>query len=74
MIASLPSEDCGCPEEVWSIHGIIYVIHFESDGSGELTSFEGEDDAQQTPYDDVQDMNHLRVKMFEYHAALIVEE
>ena len=36
LIQQRPSEDCGCPEEVWDMNGICVVIHLEEDGSGHI--------------------------------------
>lgn len=69
LLASLPSDECGCPEEFWRINGVLYMLHFESDGSGELTAFDDEYEPKQIVHK-VKDMNQLRVEMFVYHAKL----
>ena len=42
QLAALPSEECGCPEEIWVASGIIVLIHFEEDGTAEA-HFDGGD-------------------------------
>ena len=42
LLACVPSEDCGCPEEIWRINGIDVLIHLEEDGTGEMFVFAGD--------------------------------
>lgn len=72
LVSTLPRDECGCPEEIWIVHGLIYTIHFEPDGTGEI-SIEGGD------WDDSfaqakTSMDHLRAAMFAHFAGLPVEK
>lgn len=34
LVSQHLSDDCGCPEEEWIIHGLFVAIHLETDGTG----------------------------------------
>lgn len=36
MLEARPSEDCGCPEELWLMANIEVTIHLEADGTGHI--------------------------------------
>lgn len=67
LLAREPSEECGCPEELWRIDGMIYLIHLEANGTGEIFCF-GDDEVEfQSP---AQTLDDLRAEMFKTHAEL----
>ena len=70
LLAALPSEDCGCPEELWMMDGIIYLIHFEQDSRGEITSFHGEYEGEQFERD-ARTFGELRAALFHAHQEII---
>lgn len=69
LLASLPSEECGCPEEIWVINGYEVLIHFEEDGSSEMVIYTG-DNEHEIWFDDCLNMHDLRAKMFRYFAQV----
>jgi hypothetical protein len=69
LLARVPSEECGCPEEVWQIDGAIYLIHLEAEaGTGEILQFLGDDDQEITVA--AHNLDTLRAAMFAHHAGL----
>lgn len=36
LLEQRPSEDCGCPEELWLMGSIEVTLHMERDGSGHI--------------------------------------
>lgn len=64
LLAHVPSEECGCPEEIWQIDGVIVLIHFEDDGTSEMFVFYGDGEFEAS-FRDCENMNALRAKMFE---------
>jgi hypothetical protein len=69
LLARLPSDECGCPEEVWRVDGLIYLIHVEADaGVGEIHTYTGDDEF--TDVVNAPSLDHLRAEMFAKHAAL----
>jgi hypothetical protein len=71
LLARLPSEDCGCPEELWRVDGMIYLIHLEADGDSEVHVFSG--DLDYSFKSKATTLDALRAHMFTYHASLIGE-
>lgn len=69
MLARLPSEECGCPEEVWSIEGIILLFHFEPDGTSDAFIFAG--DLELENHFVARDLHDLRAKSFQWFADVI---
>ncbi|MBW4983701.1 hypothetical protein KZZ07_14235 [Mameliella sp. CS4] len=68
LLARVPSDECGCPEELWRIDGAIYLIHMEAEaGTGEIFAYYG-DDEHEWPVR-AETLDHLRAQMFERHAA-----
>lgn len=73
LLARVPSEECGCPEELWSIDGIIYLIHMEEAvGTGEIFTFAGDEETERTV--SAITLDHLRAAMFRQHAELRFQE
>ena len=65
LLACVPSEECGCPEEIWQIEGIIVLIHMEeADGIGEGFFFGG--DFEYERRFECSNMNGLRAAMFNW--------
>lgn len=36
LVEQRPSEDCGCPEEVWIMSNLEVTLHLEDDGTGHI--------------------------------------
>lgn len=71
LTACLPSEECGCPEEVWVIDGVTAVIHFEEDRSSDILLFGGDWEDQFRA--DCPSMAHLRAELFRVMSEIPVE-
>ncbi|MBM1814523.1 hypothetical protein [Pseudosulfitobacter pseudonitzschiae] len=70
LLAAVPSEECGCPEELWDLNGIIYLIHMEEDdASGEIFVFAG--DWETETMVQCATIEDLRAEMFQAHAELM---
>lgn len=68
LLACLPSEECGCPEEIWLVDGIQALIHFEADGSSECFLYAGDWEAErQFQSRNIQD---LRAQLFRWIADI----
>lgn len=69
LLARVPSDECGCPEELWRIEGIDLLFHFEDDGTSDAFIFAGdfelETALQATTLDD------LRAKAFQWFADVM---
>lgn len=72
LLACVPSEECGCPEEVWQIDGIEAVIHFEANGSSEMFLFCGDWEGERSVL--CQGMPDLRAALFAWVAELSVDD
>lgn len=48
LIARCPSEECGCPEELWIVDGVEMLIHIEPDGRGDVLLFLGDEEVERT--------------------------
>lgn len=68
LLACVPSEECGCPEELWRIDGLDCLIHFEADGSSEAFIFAG--DWEDERGFQARDMAELRAHLFAWVAEL----
>lgn len=66
LLARVPSEECGCPEELWRIDGIELLMHFEDDGSSDLFIFAGGFEAENTV--NARSLDDLRAKAFQWFA------
>jgi len=65
-----PSEECGCPEELWHVEGFLYLIHMEpTAGKGEIFLMAGDTEEQITSQ--VTTLDELRAEMFKQHAAFM---
>lgn len=69
LIARLPSEECGCPEETWRIDGLILLFHFEDDGSSEAFLYGGDWELETTI--EARSLNDLRAKSFQWLADFL---
>lgn len=69
LLARLPSDECGCPEELWHVDGIEVLIHLEEDGRSEIFIFLGDDTVEETVYFP-KDINELRAHMFSILAGM----
>lgn len=36
LLEARPSEECGCPEELWMMASLEVIIHLEPDGTGHI--------------------------------------
>ena len=68
LLARLPSDDCGCPEEHWRIDGFDYLIHLEEDGTGDMMIFAGDFEADCNVA--TTSMDDLRSQMFAWHSEM----
>lgn len=70
LLARVPSDECGCPEELWRIEGLIYLIHMEEEaGTGEIFLYAGDfEEEQQVQVATIED---LRAEMFSMNALLM---
>lgn len=71
LLACVPSDECGCPEEVWRIDGIDALIHFEADGSSEAFLFAGDWEAER--HFTCATMAALRAELFAWVATITGE-
>lgn len=62
LVAAVPSEECGCPEELWRINGMDVLIHFEENGSSEMFIFAGDFEMERSAT--ARNMMELRSQMF----------
>lgn len=70
LLARVPSEECGCPEELWRVDGLIYLIHMELEaGTGEIFGFWGDEYPEWIVQ--ANSIDELRAEMFEHHAAAV---
>jgi hypothetical protein len=69
LVARVPSEECGCPEEHWRIEGFDYIMHLETDGTGDMFLFAGDFELEKNvPAATLAD---LRGNLFTWHAELM---
>ena len=68
LVACVPSEECGCPEEIWIIDGLEAVIHFEPDGSSEGFISAGDWEVHRTFRS--RSMAELRAQLFAWIAEI----
>ncbi|WP_321832282.1 hypothetical protein [Thalassovita sp.] len=69
LLARLPSDDCGCPEELWRIDGLLLLIHFEADREGEAVLYAG--DWEQETSIEARSLDDLRAKAIQWHADIV---
>jgi len=72
LLARLPSDECGCPEELWRIDGLIILIHFEADGSCEMHTYAGDWEST-NHFTGMHTMAELRAEMFKWVSLQIAE-
>ena len=66
------SDECGCPEEEWDIHGIYAIIHIEPDGGGHIFLDAGEWEADKLV--DSKNIEQLRIAAIEWVESLSLEQ
>ena len=71
LLARVPSEECGCPEELWRIDGLIVLIHMEEGKTSEIHIYYGDD--EQTHVVIAESLEQLRAKMFMIVANMRIE-
>lgn len=71
LLARVPSEECGCPEELWLIDGITLLFHFEEDGTSDAFIFAGESELEN--HFIARDLSDLRAKSFQWLADVTHE-
>ncbi|KPU83726.1 hypothetical protein JI58_07840 [Marinosulfonomonas sp. PRT-SC04] len=69
MLARVPSEECGCPEELWRIDSLELLFHFEADGDSDAFIFGGDFELETTLR--ARNLNDLRAKSFQWFADVI---
>lgn len=72
LLAAVPSDECGCPEEIWRVDGLDVLIYFEADGKCEMFVFGGDWEDEFT-FEGVQNMNALRSRMFYQLAEMEID-
>lgn len=72
LLARVPSDECGCPEELWRIDGIDLLFHFEADGTSEAFLFLGDDELETALI--ASTLDDLRAKAFGWFAAVTSAE
>lgn len=63
LLASVPSDECGCPEELWRVGTVDFLIHMEENGTGDIIVYTGDEEREFNVL--CSGMDDLRVKMFE---------
>ena len=69
MLARVPSEECGCPEEIWNFEGLILIFHFEEDGNSEACIFAGDWETEKAFSSPT--LDHLRADAFGWIAEVL---
>lgn len=69
ILARTPSDECGCPEELWRIDGIELLFHFEEDGKSEAFIFAGDWEMETTLQ--ARSLDDLRAKAFQWFADIM---
>jgi hypothetical protein len=69
LLARVPSEECGCPEELWRINGIDLMLHFEDDGTSDLFIFAGDFELENSVT--ARSLDDLRAKAFQWFADVM---
>lgn len=64
LLAVFPSEECGCPEELWAIGEERVIIHLEEDGGGEIHYPAADGDVETIYVPGAKMMGDLRSEMF----------
>lgn len=69
ILARVPSDECGCPEELWRLDGIDLLFHFEDDGSSDAFIFAGDWELETALK--ARSLDDLRAKAFQWFADVI---
>ncbi|VCU58242.1 hypothetical protein EPIB1_1140 [Tritonibacter mobilis] len=69
ILARVPSDECGCPEELWRIDGIDLLFHFEKGGKSEAFLFAGDWELETTL--EARSLDDLRAKSFQWFADVM---
>ncbi len=69
ILARVPSDECGCPEELWRIDGLDLLFHFEEDGQSEAFIFAGDWEKETTLQ--ARSLDDLRAKAFQWFADIM---
>lgn len=69
LLARVPSDECGCPEELWRVDGLLLLFHFEADGSSEAFIYAGDWETETTL--NAVSLDDLRAKAFQWFADLM---
>lgn len=69
MLARVPSDECGCPEELWLIDGLTLLFHFEEDGSSEAFIQAGDWELETAI--EARSLDDLRAKAFQWYSDTI---
>ena len=69
ILARVPSDECGCPEELWRIDGLDLLFHFEEDGQSEAFIFAGDWEMETTLQ--ARSLDDLRAKAFQWFADIM---
>lgn len=72
LLEQRPSEECGCPEEVWLMGGLEVTIHLEDDGTGHIIADAGDWDADVEV--ECKGMEELRCKAAAWVGTFPIEE
>ena len=69
LLARVPSEECGCPEELWSFDGVLLLFHLEEDSNSDAFIFAGDWDMETTLK--AKNLDDLRAKAFQWYSDII---
>ncbi len=72
MLARVPSDECGCPEELWRVDGILLLFHLEEDGDSDAFLFSGDWEDETTIK--ARNLDDLRAKAFQWFAEKLNPE
>lgn len=72
LLEQRPSEDCGCPEELWLMGSLEVTLHLEEDGSGHVIADAGDWDGDL--FVDFTSMEDLRTKAADWINTFPIEE
>lgn len=72
LLEQRPSEDCGCPEELWMMGNLEVILHLEEDDSGHIIADAG--DWEGDLFVDRANMEELRRHAAEWINTFPIEE
>lgn len=67
--ARVPSDECGCPEELWTVDGLQLLFHFEDDGPCDAFIFAGDWEMETTI--EAETLDELRALSFLWLAQIL---